>query len=32
VLQIGNGLGAPLALPGRLIRTNANGSQTVMYE
>ncbi|MES2958706.1 MAG: ScyD/ScyE family protein [Pseudomonadota bacterium] len=36
VLQIGNGLssqgGAPLAPPGKLIRVNANGSQTVIYD
>jgi DNA-binding beta-propeller fold protein YncE len=32
VLQIGNGLGAPLAPPGRRIRVNANGSQTVIYD
>jgi sugar lactone lactonase YvrE len=35
VLQIGNGLaapgGPPLAPPGKLIRVNANGSQTVVY-
>jgi DNA-binding beta-propeller fold protein YncE len=36
VLQIGNGLaapgGPPLAGPGRLIRVNANGSRTVVYD
>jgi hypothetical protein len=35
VLQIGNGLaapgGPPLAAPGKLIRVNANGTQTVVY-
>ncbi|MES2069833.1 MAG: ScyD/ScyE family protein [Pseudomonadota bacterium] len=36
VLQIGNGFAgpgaAPLLPPGRLIRVNANGSQTIIYE
>lgn len=36
VLQIGNGLsaaeGPPLASPGRLIRVNADGSKTIIYE
>jgi hypothetical protein len=32
VLQIGNGLGQPLAPPGKLIRVNSDGSQTVIYD